>query len=52
MNIQGKEYAVPQQLYDRFTSTYAQLQSQNGSNPQTGLLQRLNVDLARAGSPT
>jgi hypothetical protein len=47
VNIQGKEYAVPQQLYDRFTSIYARLQSQNGSNPQTGLLQRLNVDLAR-----
>jgi hypothetical protein len=47
VNIQGTEYAVPQQLYDEFTSTYAQLQSQNGSNPQTGLLQRLNVDLAK-----
>jgi hypothetical protein len=47
VNIQGTEYAVPQQLYDRFTSSYAQLQSQNGSNPQVGLLQRLNIDLAR-----
>jgi len=46
VNIQGTEYAVPQQLYDRFTSRYAQLQSQNGSNPQVGLLQRLNVDLS------
>jgi hypothetical protein len=47
VNIQGTEYAVPQQIYDRFTSTYAQLQSQNGSNPQAGLLQRLNIDVAR-----
>jgi hypothetical protein len=47
VNIQGTEYAVPQQLYDQFTSTYAQLQSQNGANPQTGLLQRLNIDLAK-----
>jgi hypothetical protein len=47
VNIQGTEYAVPQQLYDRFTSSYSQLQSQNGSNPQTGLLQRLNIDLAK-----
>ena len=46
MNIQGTEYAVPQQLYDQFTSTYTQLQSQNGSSPQAGLLQRLNIDLA------
>ena len=47
VNIQGTEYAVPQQLYDRFTSSYSQLQNRNGSNPQTGLLQRLNIDLAR-----
>jgi hypothetical protein len=47
VNIQGTDYAVPQQLYDRFTSNYARLQSRNGSNPQAGLLQRLNIDLAR-----
>ena len=47
VNIQGTEYSVPQELYDRFTSTYSQLQSQGGSNPRTGLLQRLNIDLAR-----
>ncbi|HSD24137.1 MAG TPA: hypothetical protein VLB79_07400 [Solirubrobacterales bacterium] len=47
VNIQGTEYSVPQQLYDRFTSTYSQLQSQGGSNPRTGLLQRLNIDPAR-----
>jgi hypothetical protein len=47
VNIEGTEYAVPQQLYDRFTSTYGQLQSQNASDPQVGLLQRLNIDLAK-----
>jgi hypothetical protein len=45
VNIQGTDYAVPQQFYDRFTSTFAQLQSQNGASPQQGLLQRLNIDL-------
>jgi hypothetical protein len=47
LNIQGTEYAVPQQVYDQFTSTYSRLQSRNGSNPQSGLLQRLNIDLAQ-----
>jgi hypothetical protein len=47
VNIQGTEYAVPQQLYDEFTSTYGQLQSQGGANPQAGLLQRLNIDLSK-----
>jgi hypothetical protein len=47
VNIQGTDYSVPQQLYDRFTTTYAQLQSRNGSNPQVGLLQRLHIDLAK-----
>lgn len=47
VNVQGTEYAVPQQLYDRFTSSYARLQSQNGSGPQVGLLERLNIDLAK-----
>ena len=46
VNIQGTEYAVPQRLYDQFTSTYAQLQSQNGASPQVGLLERLNIDMA------
>jgi hypothetical protein len=45
INIQGTEYAVPQQLYDAFTSTYAQLQSQSGSGQQKGLLQRLGINL-------
>lgn len=47
LNIQGTEYAVPQQVYDQFTSTYSRLQGQKGSNPQEGLLQRLNIDLAQ-----
>jgi hypothetical protein len=46
VNIQGNEYAVPQQLYDRFTSAYAQLQSRDGPSPQAGLLQRLGIDPA------
>jgi hypothetical protein len=45
VNIQGTEYAVPQQLYDRFTSAFAQLQSRD-SDPQAGLLQTLNIDPA------
>jgi hypothetical protein len=47
VNIQGTDYTVPQQFYDRFTSTFAQLQSRNGSSPQSGLLQRLNIDLTK-----
>jgi hypothetical protein len=47
VDIQGTVYEVPQQLYDRFTSAYAELQSRNGSNPGAGLLQSLNIDLAR-----
>jgi hypothetical protein len=47
LNIQGTEYAVPQQVYDQFTSTYSRLQGQKGSNPQEGLLQRLNIDVAQ-----
>ncbi|HET9118934.1 MAG TPA: hypothetical protein VFN72_00245 [Solirubrobacterales bacterium] len=47
VNIQGTDYAVPQRLYDRFTSRYSQLQAQGGANPQAGLLQRLNISPAR-----
>jgi hypothetical protein len=47
LDIQGTVYEVPQQLYDRFTSAYAELQSRNGSNPQPGLLQSLNIDPTR-----
>jgi hypothetical protein len=46
INVQGTDYAVPQQLYDEFTSTYAQLQSQGSSGKSTGLLQALNIDPA------
>jgi hypothetical protein len=45
VKFQGTEYRVPQQLYDEFVTTYAQLQGQ-GSNQSSGLLQRLNIDLA------
>jgi hypothetical protein len=45
VNFQGTEYAVPQQLYDEFVTSYTQLQGQNGSQGG-GLLQRLNIDLA------
>jgi hypothetical protein len=46
VNVQGTEYAVPQQLYDEFTSTYAQLQGQGSGGKSTGLLQALNINLA------
>jgi hypothetical protein len=45
IKIQGTEYAVPQRLYDAFTSTYEQLQSQSGSGQQKGLLQSLGINL-------
>jgi hypothetical protein len=45
INYQGTNYAVPQQLYDEFVASYAQLQGQN-SGRGTGLLQRLNISLA------
>lgn len=45
VKFQGTEYRVPQQLYDEFVTTYTQLQGQN-SGQGTGLLQRLNIDLA------
>jgi hypothetical protein len=47
VNIQGTDYVVPQQLYDEFTATYAQLQGQSGSSQGTGLLQRLGINLVR-----
>jgi hypothetical protein len=45
VNVQGTDYAVPQRLYDEFTSTYAQLQGQS-SGKSTGLPQALNIDPA------
>jgi hypothetical protein len=46
VNFQGTNYTVPRQLYDEFTTTYAQLQGNRGSKG-TGLLQRLNIDLSK-----
>ena len=45
VDIGGTEYVVPQQLYDEFTTTFAQLQGQSGSGQRTGLLQRLGINL-------
>jgi hypothetical protein len=45
VKFQGTEYVVPQQLYDEFVTTYTQLQGQS-SNQNSGLLRRLNIDLA------
>jgi hypothetical protein len=44
VNFQGTEYAVPRALYDEFVTTYAQLQSQSGSDQGAGLLESLNID--------
>jgi hypothetical protein len=46
VNFQGTDYAVPRALYDEFVTTYAQLQSQNGSDQSEGLLQSLNINIA------
>jgi hypothetical protein len=46
VNFQGTNYSVPQQLYDEFTTTYAQLQGQNGSSKSTSLLKALNISPA------
>jgi len=43
VNFQGTEYAVPQQLYDEFTTSYAQLQSRNGRNRSTNPLGALGI---------
>jgi hypothetical protein len=45
VKFQGTEYAVPQQLYDEFVTTYTQLQGQS-TNQGSGLLRRLNIDPA------
>ncbi|HEY3191704.1 MAG TPA: hypothetical protein VGJ61_02890 [Solirubrobacterales bacterium] len=47
LNVQGTDYAVPQQLYDEFTTSYAQLQSKGSGAQGAGLLQRLHIDLAK-----
>jgi hypothetical protein len=43
VNFQGTDYAVPQQLYDEFTTTYAQLQGQNKSGDSASLLGALGI---------
>ncbi len=45
VNFQGTDYAVPQQLYDEFTTTYVQLQGQN-NDKSANLLQSLNISPA------
>lgn len=45
VNFQGTDYAVPQQLYDEFTTTYVQLQGQN-NDKSANLLQALNISPA------
>jgi hypothetical protein len=44
LGYQGVEYAIPQQLYDEFVTTYTQLQGQR-SGKGTGLLGRLGIHL-------
>ena len=46
VNFQGTNYAVPQQLYDEFTTTYAQLQGQSSSSKSANLLKALNISPA------
>ncbi|MGA9635140.1 MAG: hypothetical protein WBQ41_07850 [Solirubrobacterales bacterium] len=46
VKFQGTEYTVPQQLYDEFTTTYAQLQSRSSSNKSANLLKTLNISPA------
>jgi hypothetical protein len=47
VNFQGTDYAVPQEVFDQFASTFTQLQSQTNSQGQGGnLLQSLGIDPA------
>jgi hypothetical protein len=46
LNFQGTEYAVPQQLYDEFVTSYAQLQGQSNSAKSGSLLKALNISPA------
>jgi hypothetical protein len=46
VNYQGTDYAVPQQLYDEFTTTYAELQGQNNEGESSNLLKALNISPA------
>jgi hypothetical protein len=44
VNFQGTDYSVPQEVFDQFTSTFTQLQSQSNSQQGGNLLQSLGVD--------
>jgi hypothetical protein len=45
VNFQGTEYEVPQELFDQFTSTYTQLQSQSQQKGEGGnFLKSLGID--------
>jgi hypothetical protein len=46
VNYQGTDYAVPQQVYDEFTTTYAGLQGQSGSGKSSDLLGVLGISPA------
>jgi hypothetical protein len=46
VTFQGTDFAVPQQLYDEFTTTYAQLQGQSGSSKSANLLKSLGISPA------
>ena len=46
INYQGTEYAVPQQLYDEFLTSYAQLQGQSNGSKSASLLKTLGISPA------
>jgi hypothetical protein len=46
VTFQGTDYAVPQQLYDEFTTTYAQLQGQSNAGKSANLFKALNISPA------
>jgi hypothetical protein len=46
VNFQGTDYAVPQQLYDEFITSYSQLQGQSNSARSGSLLKSLNISPA------
>jgi hypothetical protein len=44
VSFQGTDYSVPQEVFDQFTSTFTQLQSQTNSQGGGTLLQSLGID--------
>src|SRR3954454_6004258 len=46
VTVQGTDYAVPEQLYDEFTTTYAQLQGQSNAGKSANLFKTLNISPA------